>query len=166
MWLKALVSCCGFGVNFVPLTANSFTGCASRGKYTLFLLSPLKGMPQLLDHALNGSFQIIVELRISSSPFPLLIFASHKIKCWDFIFQCTFPFFLLHHGPPPLVIIMEVAWPYQAHGFAINDSHMPCVVIESIFVCVMCLHELKTVQSKSRNEKALGSICICKCNSF
>lgn len=38
---------------------------------------------------------------------------------------------------------MELAWPYQAHGFAISNSHMPCVVIESIFVCVMCLHELK-----------------------
>ena len=50
---------------------------------------------------------------------------------------------------------MKVAWPYQTLRFAINNSHMPCVVIEPIFVCVMCLHELKTVQAKSRNEKAL-----------
>lgn len=48
---------------------------------------------------------------------------------------------------------MEVAWPYQTHSFAINNSHMPHVVIEPIFVCIMCLHELKTVQAKSRNKK-------------
>lgn len=50
---------------------------------------------------------------------------------------------------------MEVAWPHRMRSRAINNSHMPCVVIELIFVCVMCLHELKTVQAKSRNEKAL-----------
>lgn len=100
VWLKTLVSCCGFAVNFVPLTVNSFTGCDSRQKYTLLLLSPSEGTPQLLNHALNGSFQIIVELKMCSSPFPLLIFASHKTKCWDFIFQCTFLILLASSWAP------------------------------------------------------------------